>query len=283
MMFSAIAFLLLATATATAAPADCWQMRKHGHEAEAKRCFNQLTESQDEVVRAEGFWGLKEWDNANEQFRLATRSADSKPIYKVRWGLLLHERFNNQAAAGLFREAIEKDPSSVDAYLGLAIVSSASFDGKAPFYLAKALTLDPKRADAHEELASVALENDDRDLASTEADKAIALENDALDAMAVHAAIELIHDRSPDAWISKITAVNPHYGEAYARIAHHLELHYRQDDAVTYYRKAIEAQPDFWEGHSALGIGLMRMGQQEERSERTRTELQQRLSQRGYC
>ena len=264
MTLTAIALLLLGTTAAAAAPADCWQMRKHGHEAEARRCFNQLTQSQEEAVRAEGFWGLGEWDNANEQFRLATRSADSKPIYKVRWGMLLHERFNDREAADLLREALEKDPSNVDAYLGLAIVSSASFDGKATFYLAKALTLDPKRADAHELLASVALENDDRDVALAEADKAIALESDALDAMAVHAAIELINERSPDVWISKITAINPHYGEAYARIAHLLELHYRQDDAVTYYRKAVEAQPDFWGGHSALGIGLMRMGQQEE-------------------
>ncbi len=116
------------------------------------------------------------------------------------------------------------------------------------------MTLDPKRADAHELLASVALENDDRDLASAEADKAIALENDALDAMAVHAAIELINERSPDAWISKITAINPHYGEAYARVAHLLELHYRQEDAVTYYRKAVEAQPNF------TGLDIQRWG-----------------------
>ncbi len=47
--------------------------------------------------------------------------------------MLLHERFNDREAADLLREALEKDPSSVDAYLGLAIVSSASFDGKAPF------------------------------------------------------------------------------------------------------------------------------------------------------
>ncbi len=60
MMLSAIAFLLFATGVAAAAPADCWQMRKHGHEAEAKRCFNQLTQSQEEAVRAEGFWGLEE-------------------------------------------------------------------------------------------------------------------------------------------------------------------------------------------------------------------------------
>ena len=56
----------------------------------------------------------------------------------------------------------------------------------------------------------------------------------------------------------------PHYGEAYARVAHQLELHYRFQDAVTYYRKAVEADPRLWSAHSALGIELMRLGKEQE-------------------
>jgi tetratricopeptide (TPR) repeat protein len=109
--------------------------------------------------------------------------------------------------------------------------------------LRKATALDPGRADAHELMAQLALEKDDRDTASAEADKALALQADALDAMATHAAIELLSDRSPDAWFARITAINPHYGEGSALVAHQIEMHYRYEDAVTYYRKAIEAGP----------------------------------------
>jgi tetratricopeptide (TPR) repeat protein len=178
--------------------------------------------------------------------------------------MLLHERFNDTEAAGLFREALAKDPSNASAYLGLGIVSADGFDGKAAEYLAKAMQLDPKLAAPHEVMADLALANDDRDTATAEADKAIALENDALDAMAIHAAIELIGDRSPDAWLTKIRAVNPGYGEAYARVARQLELHYRYEDAVTYYRRAVEVEPRLWAAHSALGIDLMRLGQEAE-------------------
>jgi hypothetical protein len=159
---------------------------------------------------------------------------------------------------------LAKDPSNAEAYLGLAIVSADGFDGKAPEYAAKAIELDPKLAAAHELTANLALENDDRDAAVAEADKAIALEKDALDAMAIHAAVELIADRSPDAWFAKIAAINPGYGEAYARVAHQLEVHYRYEDAVTYYRKAVAADPRLWAAHSALGIDLMRMGKEDE-------------------
>lgn len=259
------AFLLACAASVHAVvPADCWTQRKQGHHSEATACFETLTRSADPYYRAEGFWGLKEWEQANEQFRLATQPANSKALYKVRWGMLMHERFNDADAAGLFHEAQEKDGANAQAYVGLAMVSADEFDGKAAEYLVKALGLDPKLAEAHELMADLALANDDRELAAAEADKAITLENDALDAMAIHAALDLIADHSPDAWFAKIQAINPHYGEAYARVARHLELHYRYEDAVTYYRKAIETEPRLWSAHSALGIDLMRLGKEEE-------------------
>ncbi len=251
-------------AAAVASPEDCWKLRKDGHRAETQACFDGLTRSGDAYARAEGFWGLEDWNQANEQFRLATQPANSKALYKVRWGRLLHERFNNVEAAGLFREALAKEPTNAEAYLGLAIVSADGFDGKAVEYAAKAVELNPKLAEAHELMANLALENDDRDLALQEADKAIALEKDALDAMAIHAAVELIADRSPDVWFAKITAINPDYGEAFALVAHQLEVHYRYEDAVTYYRKAVNADPRFWAAHSALGIDLMRLGKEDE-------------------
>ncbi len=266
--FTSIAVLMLACVAIAragwAAPDDCWALRKHGRAAQAQECFTVLTRSTDAYERAEGFWGLEQWEQANTQFRLATAPEKSKPIYKVRWGLLLHERFNNAEAADLFHEALDKEPSLAEAYAGLALISADGFDGHAEEYAEKAIELDPKLAEAHEEMADLALANDDPKTATAEADKAIALEDDALDAMAIHAALELIADRSPDAWFAKISALNPGYGEGYARVAHQLELHYRYEDAVTYDRKAIAAGPNLWAAHSALGIDLMRLGQQEE-------------------
>jgi tetratricopeptide (TPR) repeat protein len=264
---SILALLMACSLAANASvPADCWALRKHGHAAQALSCFDGLTQSGDAYNRAEGFWGLEEWEQAKQQFEIALKQPNSPAIWRVRYGMLFHERFNDTDAADLFQEALAKDPSNVEAYVGLAIVSSDGFDSKAGEYAAKAIALDPKLAEAHELLADLELTNDDTDTAVAEADKAIALENDALDAMATHAAVELIADRSPDAWLAKIQAINPGYGEAYVHIARQLELHYRYEDAVTYYRKAIEVEPRLWIAHSELGIDLMRLGKQEEPS-----------------
>jgi tetratricopeptide (TPR) repeat protein len=259
-----IAAVLCASSAYAAAPATCWQMQKHGQEKQANACFEQLTQSNDAYQRAEGFWGLEDWKNANGAFREATQPAASPAQYKVRWGMLLHKRFNNAEASDLFREALAKDPNNAQAYLGLATVQAEDFSGDANESIAKALALDPKLAAAHELAATVALDNDNRELAATEADKALAIESDALDAMAIHAALELIVDKPADAWFAKINAINAHYGEAYTRVGHHLELHYRFSDAAVYYRKATEVQPTLWAAHSMLGVELMRLGQEEE-------------------
>jgi tetratricopeptide (TPR) repeat protein len=253
-----------ASAGPPATPNDCDTLRKHGHRPEAQSCHESLVRSNDPYLRAEGYWGLEQFQQANEEFRIATTPPDSNALYRVRWGMLLHERFNNADAAGLFKEALQRDPANASAYFGLALVSADGFDSKAAEYADKALTLDPKLVEAHELLANLALEDADTKKAIAQADDALALSPDALDAMAIHAAVELLADRSPDAWFEKIRKINPGYGAAYARVAHHLELHYRYDDAIAYYRKAIEADPHLWSARSQLGINLMRMGKEEE-------------------
>jgi cellulose synthase operon protein C len=245
-------------------PDACHALRKHGQQAEAKSCYESLVRTNSPYLQAEGYWGLEQYDQANEEFRIAAAAADSDPLYKVRWGMLLHQRFNNTDAVGLFQEALQKDPKNAQAFLGLAIVSADGFDGKATDYVSRALVLDPKLVEAHEFAANLALEDADTEHALKEADAALALSPDALNAMSIHAAVELLADRSPDAWLDKIHKVNAGDGEGYAHVAHYLELNYRFEDAIGYYRKAIEADPRNWPARSALGVGLMRLGQEDE-------------------
>jgi len=252
------------TRAAEPTPGACATLRKHGQKTEAHACFEALSQQRDPYHRAEGYWGLRMYQDASDQFRLAVAQSDGNALYRVRWGLLLHERFNNSDANNLFKEALERDPNNAQAYLGLALVSADGFDHSAIRWADKAIELDPSLADAHELMANLALEDSDTAGAIKEADEAIGLSGDALDAMAIHAAVEALADRSPDAWFEKIRRVNPTYGEAYALVAHHLILNRRYEDGVTYYRKAIELDPDDWSARSELGINLMRLGQEDE-------------------
>jgi len=261
----ASAFVALNAAPARAAtPDDCSKLRLDGNSAAAQSCYESLARSSSSYLRAEGDWGLHLYQQANNEFRQAVAQDDRSALYRVRWGLLLHERFNNTDAEQLFKEALQRDPKNAQAYYGLALVSADGFDSKAIEWVSKAIELDPKMVAAHELAANLALEDSDTADAIQQADVAIQLAPDALDAMAIHAAVELLADRSPDAWFAKISAINPHYGEAYAIVAHHLVLNYRYEDGVAYFRKAIEADPQLWSARSQLGVNLMRLGEDQE-------------------
>ena len=243
---------------------ECQTLARHGRNADARACYETLTRSGDAYLRAEGFWGLQRYEEANNEFRLAASQSPGNALYRVQWGRLLHERFNNTDAEGLFQEALERDPGNAPAYLGLALVSADGFDSKAVEWDAKALELDPDLVEAHELMANLALEDFRTTEALQEADQAIHLSSDAVDALAIHAAVEILADRSADAWFAKIREVNPSYGGGYALVGHHLVLNRRYEEGVAYYRQAVEVDPQLWSARSQLGINLMRLGQEEE-------------------
>jgi cellulose synthase operon protein C len=262
---SLLGMIVFAAGVAHAAtPEGCQSLRKHGRNTEAQKCFEALTQSRDPYLRAEGYWGLERYQEANDEFRIAVAQSDQNANYRVRWGLLLHERFNNAEAEDLFKEALQRDNKNAQAYLGLALVSADGFDSKAIEWTSKALDLDPKLVEAHELMATLALEDSDTQQALAQADQALKLSPEALDAMAIHAAVEVVADRSPDSWLSKIRQVNPTYGQSWAFIADQLVLNYRWEDAVTYYRQAVALDPELWSARSDLGVNLMRLGQDEE-------------------
>ena len=121
-----------AASSADAAAVDsCQSLEKHGHRSEAQACFRALVRASNPYLRAEGYWGLHEYSQANEEFRAAVAQADGNASYRVRWGRMLHERFNDQDAQDLFKEALQRDPNNAQAYLGLALVSADGFDNGA--------------------------------------------------------------------------------------------------------------------------------------------------------
>ena len=66
---------VLALGLAVSSPAwsatldDCNTLRKHGKRDEAQACFQSLTQGLDPYLRAEGYWGLEMYKEANDTFR----------------------------------------------------------------------------------------------------------------------------------------------------------------------------------------------------------------------
>jgi tetratricopeptide (TPR) repeat protein len=226
------------------------------------------------LERAETFWKQQQYEAANAEFRALVAAQPKNPDYRVRWGRLFLERFNGAEAAKLFEEALQIKKDHAGALLGLALVAAEDFEGKAVELAQEALVADPKLTEARVLLARLALEDNDPARAAEEADKALAISPDALDAMAIHAAIDLLNDQPDSPSMSKILAKNPRYGQAYALVGHFFILNRRYEEGIAYYRKALDLEPDLWSARSQLGINLMRLGFVDE----ARTELEQSYS-----
>lgn len=242
----------------------CQNLRRHGKLPEAQACFTRLTNSSDAGLKAEGFWGIGRYKEANDEFRLALQHHPESAEIRVRWGRLFLERFNKAEAGGLFQEALGKDPKSAPAFLGMALLASEGFTKDAVELAQKAADADPKMPEAHELLAYLALEDNDEDKAAKEADKALAISSEALDALAIHATIDWLNDKTNTPWLGKITAINPAYGEAQSTAGHFFVINRRYKEGVEHYRAAIQMSPELWQAHSELGVNLIRLGQFEE-------------------
>ena len=211
------------------------------------------------LAQAEALWRAHNFSAAGAAFEALLKAEPNNATYKVRYADLLAERFNATDAEALYQDALKIDPNNAKAYLGLAELYSEGFDELGAQSAEQALKIDPKLFHADEILARIALEDNDLKKAATYADAALAINPDAIEAIAIHATIDLLTDKQ-STWIAKIG----NRGEGYADIAAALVTNRRYEDAILYYRKAIAATPDLWRAHSQLGVNLMRFGQNDE-------------------
>lgn len=209
------------------------------------------------LQNAETLWRNHDYDGAKAAFEALVKANPKNAEYRVRYGQLFYERFNSEDARKLFEEALAIDPKNAQAMLAEAQIAADEFDPKANDFATKALEYDPKLYQAHELMARIALEDDNTKKAASEADAALAIQSDALEAIAIRASIDLLADKESP-WVAKIG----NRGKGYETIAHFYMINRRYEESIQYLVKAVTATPDLWSAHSELGVNLMRLGRE---------------------
>ena len=74
----------------------CFKLKRRGQVADATSCYVALTTNKDAYLKAEGLWGLKKYQDANEAFKEAIKQHPQDPFVRTRWGRLFLERFNRR-------------------------------------------------------------------------------------------------------------------------------------------------------------------------------------------
>jgi len=264
MKWRAAGLALLAAALQAQTLDACRQAERKGRQAEAARCFQALASSPDPFVRAEALFALRRFSEANDQYRQAVAAAPKNPDYRVAWGRLYLDREQKQDAADLFNEALALQPDHAGALLGLALAASEGFDQAAEQLALRALASNPKLTEARVLLACMALEDGNAEKARAEADKALSVDPESLEALSIKAAADWLEDRAGSPSLMRALQLNPAYGEIYAVIARFLVLNRRYEEGVELYRKALELNPGLYKARAELGLNLLRLGQAEE-------------------
>jgi tetratricopeptide (TPR) repeat protein len=245
------------------AVSQCDTLRRHG-DPDAKQCYQKLIRSSDPGIRAEGFWGIGDAKQANEEFITAVKAQPKDANLWTRRGRMFIESSQTADATDWFNNALEINKDYAPAILGLALIAADGFAGGAADLAKKALTLDPKLAEAQELLARIALEDGNLDKAESEAKKALDISPEALHAMAILATVDWLRDKTSTPWMDRALKINPMYGEGYATAGHFFVINRRYDEGIKAYRKAIEIKSDLWSAKVELGINLMRFGEEAE-------------------
>jgi tetratricopeptide (TPR) repeat protein len=137
----------------------CQAEQHQGKLQQASDCYRVLTRAPDAFSRAEGYFGLQQYEDANNQFREADAEHPNSAQIKTEWGRLFAAHAQPGDAAKLFEEAIAADANYAPAYLNLARVLSENFDKRAVELAQAALAHNPTYAEADEFLAYLALED----------------------------------------------------------------------------------------------------------------------------
>ena len=235
-----------------------------GERAEAGRCYSALLAGNPDVrIKAEASWVLGDIVTANDYFKQAFDTYSEDPRVRFRWGKLF-EASHAEASqvAKLYQEALALDPDYTPATLAMAELAAGQFEARAREWVDDVLDADPEAIGAHLLLARMELEVGNLESAATSLDSAYDLieskDYPPLEVYALRASIDLINGVFESPWIDRALEYNPRYGDAYAIPAYFFVITRRYREAIDFYTRAVEIQPDLYSAQTELGVNLLR-------------------------
>lgn len=216
--------------------------------------------SGDVAMAALAHWLLGDAHAANSLFDEAVRSDPANLEAHVLRAELFFEKRNAADAALGYREALEINPRHVPALVGLGRVGG----DEEP--LRRALAIDPDSPEAlhayGEALAAAGRWTEAAELF----ERALAVNPESVRTLAALAARAALSERMDEyrRLKDRVDAFSPDNAEFLGAVAEAFGGAHRFAEAAEYARAAVAADPEYWPGHTLLGVNLLRLGEVEE-------------------
>lgn len=245
-----------------------------GKRAEAVAVLNRLFEAyQDDVIKETDAEGLalvaraahlmRKPKNANKLFDEA--EAAGARAETLLWRADLHLEKHDPGTAGELVKAAEKlapgDARVVLARARVGLAQTMNFDA-ADQDAAAALRIDPGLAGAHAVAAGLALRDLDLVAADSAVARGLAVNPDDLELLSLKAAVRFLADDRAgyDALKQRVLALDPEYSTFFVIVGEYAEWEHRYDDLIVMMREAIKIDAKDPVARAALGINLLRAG-----------------------
>ncbi len=248
-------------------------LKLSGQEAQAREIFSALSRYYEEqepatapelTAVARALVHLEKYQDAKDLFTAAIDADATYTEAHLGGGRLFTEKYNYAEAAEFYEDALEINPNSAPAHLGVAANKRLEGGPALSAALARALEINPNLVDALDFKAALALEAADYDAAAADIDKALKVNPRSAETHALRAAQFYLQDRDFEPAAREALAVNPRFGELYDTLAHYATITRRTAQAAEFARRAVALSPRLWRGHLSLGMALLRLGQMEE-------------------
>jgi len=216
--------------------------------------------SEDVAMVALASWLLGNFHDANSLFDEATRANPNNLEAHTLWADLFLEKYNAADAERSYQDALDVNARYVPALVGIAQVVG---DERS---LQRALAINPNSVQALETYAQLLMINGREQEAEEYFDKVLELNPESLKTLSVLAASAALEERMDDfaGYQQRVEAFSPGNAEFLGHIADSFGNNYRFEEAVHYARASIEADTEYWQGHTLLGSNLIRLGEEEE-------------------
>ncbi len=218
--------------------------------------------AEDFTLIAQALTYLEKYKDANDVVLEAT-SEDSEFIEaQLVGGELYTSKYNYAEAADFYKDALEINPNSARAHLGIAANKQIEGGEEMQAAITKALEINPNYVAAYNLRAMTRIEGENFDEAAKDLAAALKINPNSLEAHSLQAALFWLQDRKSEyeAELQKTLAINPKYGRLYETLSHFSTNTRRYAEAAEFSQKAFTLTPNLWDAHLNYGIALTRLG-----------------------
>ena len=212
-------------------------------------------------------WALGSLHDANHSFREAALLDPASEETQLWWARLFLEKNDIEHARESVTDALSINPSSAEAHELIArILLAESFDFPgAHKRLDRALRINPKLVAAHVTRAGMALRNMQVDRADQHLERALSVNPNDLEALSTRAAVRFLADdrQGFEQAEHQVLLRNPRFSAMYNIIASYAEWEHRYQELIEMARKALRLDPDDAAALATLGLGMLRVGEEE--------------------